>query len=81
MKTYFNSTFQVPGGELCAGCYTARTHMWNPTKDVPVCTACSQSLRVKDLPSKKEWFEKLKYHECEETLCTYIKVRKKGDIK
>ena len=54
MKRKINKTWYVPGGELCAGCFSSKTNMWNPTKDVPICDDCKNK-KVKDLPSKEKW--------------------------
>ena len=59
MKRILNKDWLVPGGEICAGCFSSRTNMWNVRKDVPVCDDC-KNLKVKDLPTKEEWWKVIK---------------------
>jgi len=59
IKTEYNETFPVHGGEMCAGCFRGGTNYWNVEKDVPVCTTCSVTLDIEDLPSKTKWLKAL----------------------
>jgi hypothetical protein len=59
IDTEYNEHFPVPGGEICAGCFKSGTNQWNLEKDVPVCTTCSVTLDIEDLPSKDKWFKVL----------------------
>lgn len=49
------SAFQIPGGEICGGCYKNRSNYWSVTKDIPICDECSNK-KVRSLPNKKEWY-------------------------
>lgn len=50
---------EAPGvaRERCALCRTP-TNWWHKGKDVACCPDCAAVKKVRDLPSKKEWFEK-----------------------
>jgi len=57
IKTVKESEEMGPPYEECYFC-NEPTPMWSEEKDVPVCDFCASVNEVKDIESKKEWFER-----------------------